>query len=165
MIDSAASPTLLFGLSVAFGLAASSVLAATYIWPRLRGLSRVEALRPLLVLHSFRFVGLSFMIPGVAGAGLPAGFAAPAAWGDLVATILALATLAALRRPFGLALAWVFNVWGTADLFYAFYAAGVNGLQAGEFGATFYIPTVFVPVLLVTHLLIFRLLVRRDVLA
>ena len=160
MPDSAATATVLFGLSVALGFVAWLVLIRLYVWPRLRVLSRADALRPLLVLHTFRFIGLSFLIEGVAGAGLPESFAAPAAWGDLGATVLALAALAGLRTRFAAPLAWVFNLWGTADLLYALYEAGVTGLRVGQFGATFYIPTVLVPLLLITHAMMFRVLVR-----
>jgi hypothetical protein len=50
---------LLFGTGVAFGLVTWAVVTSLYIWPQLRTQSRVDALRPLLVLHAFRFIGLS----------------------------------------------------------------------------------------------------------
>src|SRR5262249_33864707 len=56
---------LLFGISVAFGFVAWAVVTVLYIWPELRARSRIEALRPLLALHGFRFIGLSFLVPGV----------------------------------------------------------------------------------------------------
>ena len=45
---------LLFGIGVAFGFIAWGVVTALYVWPELRLRSRIEALRPLLVLHGFR---------------------------------------------------------------------------------------------------------------
>jgi uncharacterized membrane protein len=107
---------LLFGTSVAFSFVAWAVVAALYIWPQLRGRSRVDALQPLLVLHAFRFIGLSFLVPGVVSPDLPIAFARGAAYGDIVAAILALATLTTLRTSAGIALAWAFNVWGSFDL-------------------------------------------------
>jgi hypothetical protein len=56
---------LLFGTSVAFSFIAWAVVAKFYIWAQLRTRSDIDALRPLLVLHAFRFVGLSFLVPGV----------------------------------------------------------------------------------------------------
>jgi hypothetical protein len=152
----------LFGLSVVFSFIAWGIVAARYVWPRLRGRPRVQALEPLLILHSFRFVGLSFLIPGVVSPDLPAAFAVPAASGDIVAAVLALLSLAALRTKLGLPLVWIFNLWGTVDLLDAFYQANHAGLTAGQFGAGYFIPTVIVPLLLVTHGLMFRLLLRRD---
>ena len=107
---------LLFGTSVAFGFIAWAVVATLYIWPQLRTRSRIAALRPLLVLHAFRFIGLSFLVPGVVSPDLPIAFTRGAAYGDIVAAILALAALATLRSGVGIALVWAFNLWGSFDL-------------------------------------------------
>ena len=87
----------LFGISVAFGFIAWGIVAAQYFWPLLRAQARVDALRSLLLLHSFRFVGLAFLVNGVVAPELPAAFAVPAAYGDLIAAVLALLALAALH--------------------------------------------------------------------
>jgi hypothetical protein len=111
----------LFGLSVVFGFIAWGIVAAVYIWPALRDRPRIDALRPLLILHSFRFVGLAFLVPGVVSPDLPTKFATAAAYGDIVAAALALLALAALKSDLGIALVWIFNVWGSVDLLDAFY--------------------------------------------
>src|SRR5512147_2263901 len=103
---------LCFFASIAFSFIAWGMVTARYIWPELRLRQRVDALRALLILHSFRFIGLAFLVPGVVAAELPSAFAVPAAYGDLIAAVLALLALAALRSSFGIALAWVFNLWG-----------------------------------------------------
>jgi hypothetical protein len=152
-----------FGISVGFGFVVWATIAAQYVWPALRTLPRSRALRLLLLVHSFRFVGLAFVVPGVVSPDLPAEFARPAAYGDLVAAILALVALAGLASKFGIGLVWAFNLWGVADLFYAFYQGLIGvGINPGQLGAAFFIPTVAVPLLLVTHVLIFRLLMRGD---
>jgi hypothetical protein len=152
----------LFGVSVAFGFAAWAIVAALYIWPELRSRPRIEALKPLLVLHGFRFEGLCFLVPGVVSPDLPAAFARDAAFGDLTAAILALLALAALRTRSGIALVWAFNIWGSADLLNAFYQANGTGLLAGQLGAAYFIPTAIVPLLLITHGLMFRILLRQP---
>src|SRR5262245_46191702 len=86
-------PQALFGVSVAFGFVTWGIVAALYLWPELRGRPYVDALRPLLLLHAFRFIGLAFLIPGVVTPDLPAAFAQPAAYGDFVAALLALFAL------------------------------------------------------------------------
>lgn len=154
-----------FGVSVAFGFIAWIVVVRRSVWPALRRLPRLSALRALLMLHAFRFEGLSFLVPGVVAPALPAGFAQPAAYGDFTAAILALLTLWLLPSRAGLALAWVFNLWGTADLLNAFYQGYRAGLVPGQLGATYFIVTVFVPLLLVTHAVIFALLLQREPLA
>ncbi len=153
---------LLFGVGVAFGLIVWGVFTALYLWPRLEGRSRTDALRPLLVLHAFRFIGLSFLVPGVVSSDLPMTFARDAAYGDLAAAVLALLALAALRSRFGVALGWVFNIWGSFDLLNAFYQAGASGLSPSQFGAAYYLPTFIVPLLLITHGLAFRILLKAD---
>src|SRR5262249_10569401 len=93
---------------------------------------------------------------------LPAAFAVPAAYGDLIAAVLALLALAALRSGFGIPLVWVFNLWGSADLLYAFYQGNASGLAPGMLQATYFIPTFIVPLLLITHGFAFLILLRRD---
>ena len=156
-------PAALFGLSIVLGFVAWGLVAAHYIWPALRRRSREDALRPLLLLHCFRFIGLAFLVPGVVSPELPRAFAVPAAYGDLVAALLALLALAALRSPLGIPLVWAFNLAGTADLLHAYYQGRIGvGIEPGQLGAAYFIPTVVVPLLLVTHVLVFRLLLERD---
>src|SRR5499433_3118410 len=100
------SPQIIFGTSVAFSFVAWSIVTARYVWPMLHVQARADALRALLILHSFRFVGLAFMVPGVVSPDLPAAFAKPAAYGDLVAAVLALLALAALPSRLGIVLVW-----------------------------------------------------------
>ena len=151
-----------FFVSIAFSLIAWGIVTARYIWPELRLRSRVEALRPLLVLHSFRFIGLAFLVPGVVSPDVPAAFARPVAYGDLIAAVLALLSLLLLPSAVGVAAAWIFNLWGAADLLNAFYQANHTGLLAGQLGATYFIPTVIVPLLLITHGLAFRILLQHQ---
>ncbi len=155
-------PQLLFFVSIAFSFIAWGLVTARYIWPALRTRPCAEALRPVLILHSFRFMGLAFLIPGVVSPNLPSAFARSAAFGDIIAATLALLALASLPRTFGLVIAWVFNVWGAADLVNAFYQAKHAGLLAGQLGAAYFIPTVFVPLLFITHGLAFRILLQRP---
>lgn len=152
----------LFGLSILMSFVAFGVVTKLYIWPRLRSLERDQALLPLVVPHTFRFIGLSFLVPGVVSPSLPWAYAASAAYGDMVAAILAVAATIALSRrmSFATSVVWVFNVWGAADLLFAFYQGFRAELDASMFGAAFFIPTAVVPPLLIMHGLIFWLLVR-----
>jgi len=112
----------------------------------------------------FRFIGLSFLVPGVVSPSLPRAWAIPAAYGDLVAGVLAIIAALALSHMAGWAVAavWIFNVWGMVDLLYALYVglARVN-LDPGSLGAAYYLVTTIVPVLMVSHVLIFMLLLSR----
>jgi len=152
----------LFGISIAFSFIAWSIVLARYLWPVLRCRPRTDAMHPLILLHCFRFVGLSFLVPGVVSPDLPPAWALPAAHGDLIAAVLALLALAVLKSGLGIALVWVFNLWGTADLLYAFYQGNQVRLEPGQLGAAYFIVTVLVPLLLITHGLVFRLLLQHD---
>ena len=155
----------LFGLSTLMSLVSSGVIAQLYAWPRLRMMNRDQALLVLVAPHMFlRFIGLSVLVPGVVSPSLPAAFAVPAAYGDFVAGILAVAATVALSRRTSWArvLVWLFNIWGAADLLFAIVQGLRVQLDPGALGAAFFIPTAVVPPLLVTHALIFRLLVRPS---
>jgi hypothetical protein len=158
---------LIWGVTVAFGLLAWGVFASQYVWPAISDRPRAKALRPILVLHGFRYIGMAVLIPGVVSAELSATvFARGLAYGDLASASLALITLAALRTRFSGVLVWIFNIFGTADLLNAFYQGSRISLadKPGLLGAAYFIPIFGVPLLLVTHVLVFRLLVRKETL-
>jgi hypothetical protein len=157
-------PQIAFFVSIAFGFIAWGIVTARWIWPALAPRPRTDALRPLLVLHSFRFLGLAFLVPGVVSPDLPPAFAQPAAYGDVIAALLAVLSLMSLRSAGGVLVAWIFSVWGSVDLLNAFYQANRAGLVPGELGATYFIPTLIVPLLLITHGLTVRILLQHHAL-
>ena len=150
----------IFGLQFLLSLVVYGLIARWYLAPRLAPLPLASALMPLLFLHATRHLGMVFLVPSVVGPGLQPEFAVPAAYGDLLAALLALAAIVALRARWraALALTWLFNVVGTLDLINALYRG--TRLQV-QLGAAYYIPTFAVPALLVTHAMIFALLLRR----
>ena len=151
----------IFGLQVVLSFVVYGLVAKWYVSPRLATLPLGAALQPLLVLHALRHMGMVFLVPTVVGPALPASFAVPAAYGDLLAGLLALAAMGALRARSSIAipLTWLFNVVGLVDLINAFYQGLSNDVQLG---AAYYIPTFIVPALVITHLMIFRMLVRHP---
>jgi hypothetical protein len=158
-------PAILFGISVAFGLAVWGVVAWHYIWPALTERPNPENLEPILLLHAFRFLGLAFVVPGVVSPELPATFAQPVAYGDFITAALALLAVATLGTRTGTVVTWVFNTFGTADLLFAFYLGSRISLpnNPGLLGAGYFILAAYVPLLLVTHGLAFRILLRKKV--
>lgn len=154
----------LLPISLTMGLMVYGLAARWYLVPWMKRRSLADGLAPLLLLHGTRFVGLAFLIPGVTNVPLDPRFADPAAWGDLLAAVLALAALLALRKgwPGAIALAWLFNIVGTLDLINAL-TQGMRFTTDGDMGATYFIPAVIVPLLLVTHGVIFwRLLYKSQ---
>ena len=134
-----------------------------YIWPKLRPMDPIEAQRAIATLHSFRFFGLVFIVPGVVGANLPASFATFAAYGDFATGLLAMLALASVRiRPLFWLFVAAFNVLGSLDILVDYYHGNQVGLPAlaGELGSTYAIPIIYVPLLMITHVAAFYLLLR-----
>ena len=155
------SPATIFLLQLVLGYVAWLLCFGAYIWPRLKSMDRLEAQRAIATLHSFRFFGLVFILPGVVGPNLPAGFATFAAYGDLATGILAMLALLAVRTRalFG-PLVLVYNLVGVVDLVTDYYHGIRLGLPelAGQLGATYAIPIIYVPLLMITHLAALHLL-------
>jgi hypothetical protein len=125
----------------------------------------VEAQRAIATLHSFRFFGLVFIVPGVVGPNLPAGFATFAAYGDFATGLLAMLALLSVRtRPLFWLFVVTFNLVGSVDILVDYYHGNQLGLPAlaGELGATYAIPIIYVPVLMITHVAAFYLLLRPQ---
>lgn len=153
-----------FVLSVVGALIASAVVANLYVWPTLRSLPRADALRVLAAVHAFRFLGLNFIVTGFVSPELNSAVANQIAWGDFIAAVLALFSIAALTRrwSFAIPVVWILNLWGTADLLNAYYKGSTQVADVGLFGAGIYVPALFVPILLTAHVLAFRLLSKRS---
>jgi hypothetical protein len=157
------SPENIFNAHLVLGYVAWLLCYRVYIWPRLKSMDRVEAQRVIATLHSFRFFGLVFVVPGVVGSHLPGGFAAFAAYADLATGVLAILALLTVRvRPLFWLFVVAFNLVGLADLFLDYYHAVQANLPAvaGELGAAYAIAIIYVPLLMITHIAAFYLLVR-----
>jgi hypothetical protein len=155
----------IFQIHLVLGYVASLLVFGTYVLPRLRAMDRFSAQRLIATIHSFRFFGLVFILPGVVGHNLPAGFAIPAAYGDFATGVLALMALLTVRiRPAFWLFVASFNVVGVVDLVMAYYHATRVGLPAvaGELGALYYIPVLVVPMLMITNVTAIYWLVRRQ---
>jgi hypothetical protein len=158
------TPETVFRIHLLLGYVAWLLLFGAYIWPRLRAMDRIEAHRAIATLHSFRFFGLVFILPGVVGS-LPAGFATFAAYGDFATGLLAMLALLMVKQRL---IFWLFvvafNFVGTVDIIVDYYNAtrlGLPGL-AGELRSTYAIPILYVPILMITHFGAFYLLVRPQ---
>jgi hypothetical protein len=159
------SPETIFRIHLVLGYVAWLLCFSVYMMPRLRSMNRVEAHRAIATLHSFRFFGLVFILPGVIGPSVPAGFATFAAYGDFATGVLAILALLTVRiRPLFWSLVVAFNLAGAADILIDYYHAIRTGLDAmpGQFGATYAIPIIYVPLLMITHVVAIYWLVRPQ---
>jgi hypothetical protein len=159
------SPQIIFQLQLVLGYVAWLLCFRAYFSPKLTSMNRVQAQRAIATLHSFRFFGLVFILPGIVGPNLPASFATFAAYWDLATGILALLALLTVRiRPLFWLFVIAFNLLGTLDLVVDYYHAIKVGLPAlaGQLGATYVIPVIYVPLLMITHIVAFYLLLRPQ---
>ena len=159
------SPETIFQVHLILGYAAWLLCFGVYVMPWIRSVDLFTAERAIATLHSFRFFGLVFILPGVVGPHLPASFAEFAAYWDLATGLLAILALMTVRiRPLFWLFVVAFNVVGLVDLVLDYYHAIRIGIPAiaGQFGAAYVIPIIYVPLLLITHVVAFYLLFSRQ---
>ncbi len=155
----------LFRIQLVLGYVAWLLCFSVYIWPSIKAANRFDAQRAITTLHSFRFFGLVFILPGIVGPNLPAGFGTFAAYGDFATGVLAmLALLTARIRPLFWSFVVAFNVVGATDIIVDYYHAIRSGLpaMAGQLGSTYAIAIIYVPLLMITHAVAFYFLLRPQ---
>ena len=159
------SPETIFRIHLVLGYVACLLGFTLYAMPRLRSMGRFEAHRVIATVHSFRFFGLVFLLPGVVDPNLPAHFATVAAYGDFATGVLAILALLTVRvRPLFWSFVVAFNLVGVTDILVDYYHATQVNLPAlaGQLGATYVIPIIYVPVLMITHAVALYWLVRPQ---
>ncbi len=162
------SPQAIFQTHLVLGYLACLLCFGTYILPGLKLMDSFNAQRVIATIHSFRFLGLVFILPGVVGANLATSFATFAACGDFATGMLAiLALLAVRRRPLFWSFVVAYNLVGATDILVDYYHAIRIGLpyMAGQLGAAYFIPIIYVPMLMITHVAAFYWLVRPQSMA
>ena len=155
----------IFRIQLGLGYVACLLWFSVYALPKLKSMDRFQAQRVIATLHSFRFFGLVFILPGVVGPNLPASFATFAAYGDFATGVLAILALLTVRiRPLFWASVVAFNLVGVTDIIIDYYHAIQVDLpsMAGQLGSTYVIPIIYVPVLMITHVVALYWLVRPQ---
>src|SRR5882672_7659230 len=110
------STATIFNVHLVLGYVAWLLCFGAYIWPWLQSMDRVSAQRAIATLHSFRFFGLVFILPGIVSPDLPADFAVFAAYGDFATGVLAMLALLTVRiRPLFWLFVAAFNLKGVTD--------------------------------------------------
>ncbi|HLJ90583.1 MAG TPA: hypothetical protein VKZ53_27490 [Candidatus Angelobacter sp.] len=159
------SPETIFRIHLILGYVTWLLCFRAYFMPRLRSMDLIAAQRIIATLHSFRFFGLVFILPGIVGPELPTSFATFAAYWDLATGVLAIFALLTVRiRPLFWLFVVAFNAVGMIDLVLDYYhAIRLNvPAMAGQLNVTYAIPILYVPLLMITHVAAFYLMLRPQ---
>jgi len=126
-------------------------------------------LRWLVLFHVTRlFAGAYFLVLCQHGE-LPCGFARPAAWGDIVVAVLALAVVVAMRTQFAKMLLLTWNTVGLIDIIFVVFSALRFGLKDWQSMHALrelplsLLPTFLVPIIIASHVLVFVRLTRARI--
>jgi len=154
----------IFWLQLLLSCVVCAVAGAWWVWPSLTKLPRNSALIPLLFVQVFRYLGMTLLVPGMVDPKLPRELLFSTAYGDLLAAALALSAIIALRTSVraGVVLAWVFSIWGFADLLNALRSVLQVNLPSYSLGPVWFIYTFYAPLVIASHLMIFGILVKSK---
>ena len=159
------SPTVIVTLQFLLGLTVFVTVARQYVIGPLQRADAFAALAPVLLIHGFRLLGLTFLAPGQVAAGQDLDALEIVAYGDFSAALVGtVAALAAYRRSaLTVPLAWLLTVVGLAD----FAVVGVTVSGAGTLdqgiGAMWLTFGLVAPLLVLSHgYVLYVLLRRRD---
>lgn len=152
----------IFWMQIVTSVVVFSLVAVWYVWPLLTRLPRNSALIPLLFVHVFRYVGMTLLVTGMVDPKLPREFLSSAAYGDLLAAALALASIFALRSNwrFAIPLVWLANTWGFLDLLNGIRGVLQINVPHFDLATAWYIYTFYAPIVIVSHLMIFWILIQ-----
>lgn len=154
--------TSIFWLQILVSLGVFSLIAVWYVWPWLTTLPRSSALTPLLWVHVFRFVGMALLVKGMVDPRLSHDFLSSAAYGDLLAAGLSLASIFALRISWrgAIPLVWVANTWGFLDLLNGLRGVIASDVPQFQLASFWFIYIFYAPLVIVSHILIFVVLLK-----
>ncbi len=135
-------------VNLLFSTLVFGIAAKLYLIPKLLDFEPSSVVLPILLLHALRHLGLMFLAPGAVFPGIPQQFTYPAAFGDLLAAVLALIAIPAVVREsrFARPLVGLFNVVGSLDLIAAISLATIYD-AAPYMGPAYWIPAFWVPAL------------------
>jgi len=142
-----------------------ATLARWYVTPRLATLSRADALAPLLWIHVFRYVALQAFSAQRDGFPISDHGLMDIVVGDVAGSVIALASLFALRRRARIAipLAWLLAVETAYDTVGNIRGGMQEHLLGAAGGVTWMILAFYVPLVVVSLVLLtWQLVARRN---
>lgn len=151
---------IILGAQSTIGLIAYALIFFWYVQPALATLSFEKAVAPMLLLHVFRFTGLTLLAVGQVDPSVPQAALSAIAYGDLLAGMSALLAVLALRSRSSLAvpLIWLFTFIGFADLANVGRIAVSLDLFNQYVGVMWLVAIWYFPTILIAHVyIVYRL--------
>ena len=146
-------------------LGSISIILGFRIWilPRLAHLTINDALLPLVFINTFRYLGLTFMAKEQFYSGFPDEFLTTVGLWDMVTSILAIIAVIALKGKwkYAIALVWIFNIVGFADLITAFPQFFSLKLYDYDLGTIWLVFITYGLVAFLSHIYIFIRLIKN----
>jgi len=155
----------LFGLQMTLSFIVFAIIAKQYFMPWIWKTSVNRVLIGLLLIHAFRYVGLSVFTPGQVAAAVPNDFALELAYGDVATAVLAIISILLLtagKKFMGYGFAWLTSIVGVVDLVNVNVNAILIEAMQYELGAVWNVATFVVPLLIVSHYLIIWVLLNKH---
>jgi hypothetical protein len=139
-------------------------IARWYWVPFCKKSNFAAAVTPLLLIHSFRHMGLFYLSTAAVAVPPPIEFASPTAWGDVAAAVLAVLALVAVwfAAPLAKPAVWLFSLVGIGDLVVATINSNRYSVITHHLGIAYLLLVIVVPALVVSHFLIVWLLLRKE---
>lgn len=132
------------------------VIYSTYLRPWLQAQPLETAILPFLILHVFRYLGLTLLVTGQVSAEVSRTALGAMAYGDLASGVAALAAVIAITAGSRLAvpLVAVFSVVGIADLINIGPTALGAGVLDASIGTMWFLMVLYAPILFLSHIYI-----------
>lgn len=157
-------PFLIVAIQFSMGLAAYGLIFSKYVRPRLEIVDFHAAIAPMLLVHAFRFLGLTLLAPGQVDPAQDLTALQTIAFGDLAAGVVGLAAaIAAFQRSAATRpLAWLLTVVGLADFASVSLAIQRADVFSAGIGGMWFLQGLVAPVLVISHVYVIRMLLRGD---
>ncbi len=152
-------------IQILMAFAALTLIFRIYLQPWLKAQAFGAAVLPLLLLHVFRFLGLTLLAPGQVEASVSRVSLQTMAYGDLAAGIAALLAAVAVhfRSSLSVPLVALFTLVGFGDFIVVGYTAAQAGIPEASIGTMRFLMVTFAPALLITQLYVaYRLVFRAK---
>lgn len=157
------SNLLILNLQCLVALGTYVVIFRIYLQPWFQAQPFRTAVLPLLLLHAFRYLGLTLMVPGQIDDAIALEALQIMAWGDFASAVSALLAAVAVHHRWSVSTALValFSLISIGDLILVGYTATNAGLFFADIGTMWFLLVLYAPAMLLAQVYIAYRLVNH----